>query len=179
MTFTVAVKRKQGRPSNVNSKGEPSDVDYIECIAWNNIAKNLRLYGVKGGLVLIHGELQTYVTKLGSGAYVKRYYVYVREIDLVNWRKPEEEVRLDDIEAEAQPSSFELDIADSMMGYTKAHTRRRPMPNIDITESKLAGFDGDPDMPDIYSTEEYGIEMDDDDLDRFEDDDLEEGGEED
>ena len=175
-TFIVAVKRQYGKPSNTNRKKETTDVDFLDCIAWNNIARNIRKYAVKGGLVLLQGELQTFVRQLSSGAYMKKYYVYVKELNLVNWRKPEQELQFDEVEAAQQPSAFELAITESMIGYTQAHKRKRPLPDITISDKKLAGFDGDPDMPDLYSAEEYGIQLGDDDLDDYNDYDME-GGE--
>lgn len=171
-TFIVAVKRKRGKATNRRKDGDPSNVDYIDCIAWNNIAQNLRRYAPKGGMILVVGEHQTFVRRQESGYYLKKHYLYVVEADLINWRRPEEEVSIDYQEATAQPSAFELDIADSIVGYS-GKLKPRPRPNLEISDSKLAGFDGDPDMPDLYGVDDYDIDLDDDDLDDMNDMDKE------
>ena len=62
--FSVAVNEYRG-------KDKDDDVDFINCVAWGDLAKNMATHLKKGSLVQVDGRIKTgsYVNKKGATIY--------------------------------------------------------------------------------------------------------------
>ena len=70
-SFTVAVQR------NYVVKGEERQSDFIECVAWRNIADFICKYFCKGQMIAVQGSIQirSYQDKQGNKRKVVEVYV--------------------------------------------------------------------------------------------------------
>lgn len=69
--YTVAVNRRKKKGSSEN------ETDFIQCVAFRDIAENAETYLRKGSLVGIGGEIRTgsYTNKEGQKVYTTELYV--------------------------------------------------------------------------------------------------------
>lgn len=67
--FALAVNR------NFSSKGQERQTDFINCVAWRNLAENLARYMKKGSQIAIEGQIQ--VRNYEDNGGVKRYVTEV------------------------------------------------------------------------------------------------------
>ncbi len=67
--FTLAINRPQGKEAR--ERGDKPQVDFIDCVAWENQAENLANYQKKGSLILIKGRIQKrqYQNQEGENRY--------------------------------------------------------------------------------------------------------------
>lgn len=102
VSFTLAVDKEY-------KKGE---ADFIPCVAWGDLGKNISKFLGKGSLVCVRGSLErrTY-EKDGEKRYI--YEVNAQKVDFLETKKKEEKPEPPPIEEEAyyQPSIDEDDSA--------------------------------------------------------------------
>jgi single-strand DNA-binding protein len=55
-SFSIAVNRPQS--AEQRQSGAPSEVDFIECVAWQKLAETVATYMKTGMLILVEGRLQ-------------------------------------------------------------------------------------------------------------------------
>jgi single-strand DNA-binding protein len=71
LSFNLAVERK------FQKQGEPKQTDFINCVAWRQLAEFISKYFGKGSLIAIEGNLRTrsYDDKNGTKHYITEVYV--------------------------------------------------------------------------------------------------------
>lgn len=79
--FTIAVSRRFQ-----NAYGE-RETDFINCVAWRNLADNITKYCHKGDKVAVAGSLQTRTYEANDGS--KRYVteIVADEVEFISTRK--------------------------------------------------------------------------------------------
>ncbi len=79
--FTIAVTR---RFQNANGERE---TDFINCVAWRNLADNITKYCHKGDKVAVAGSMQTRTYEANDGS--KRYVteIVADEVEFISTRK--------------------------------------------------------------------------------------------
>lgn len=86
--FTLAVQDKTHR----NHNGD-YDVDFIKCVAFNNLANNLQQYTDKGSEILISGRLHCYSYKNKEDKNVYMSEVITEKVEFIsNCKKLELEI---------------------------------------------------------------------------------------
>lgn len=117
--FTIKIRKPY---KNIDGKYE---TDYIDCIAWRNLAKNLSEYCKKDDLIGIMGRIQIvrYNDKNGNKVYQKEI-VADKITFLANSNKKEEptthnEVEIEPVKQEDPFASFgeQYDIDDSQLPF--------------------------------------------------------------
>lgn len=81
--LTVAVPR-----SYKNAEGE-YETDFIDCVLWENVARNVCEYCKKGDIVGIRGRIQTMIDNPETGE--KKQYVVAEKITFLSSKKAEED----------------------------------------------------------------------------------------
>ena len=78
-TFTIAINRK-----HKNGNGEyETDVSYIDCISWDNLAKNIKKFFIKGRPILIEGRLKQHKWEK-DGVKKSKVFVIVEKFEFIN-----------------------------------------------------------------------------------------------
>ena len=80
---TLAVPR-----SYKNENGE-YDVDYVDCVLWNQIATNTTEYCKKGDLVGIKGKIETNTYKTEDGEKKKATNIVAERVTFLSSKAPE------------------------------------------------------------------------------------------
>lgn len=101
--FTVAVQRKFA-----NSDGE-READFINCVAWRNLADNVSKYVKKGKKVSVVGSIQTrsYEAQDGSKRYVTE--IVCEDVEFISPRdsedgEPSSRSKFDDVQTDEEGS---------------------------------------------------------------------------
>ena len=78
--FTLAINRRKQRDKQ-------QEADFINCIAWSNLAENLSKYQTKGSQIAVSGRIQTgsYDNKDGNKVYTTE--VVVEEVEFLGSKK--------------------------------------------------------------------------------------------
>ena len=94
--FLLAVDRRQ----------KEKKADFIDCIAWSNLADVITKYVHKGNQLSVIGSLETNSYEK-DGEKRKSYVVNVREIDFVSQTKPAETAQANETAVTADDQQFE------------------------------------------------------------------------
>lgn len=79
--FRLAVPRK------VRTKVLPQDTDFIDCITWYNLAKNISTYAKRGSTIAVVGSLESSLFTLPNGQKVRKIIVNVKDVDFLYMKK--------------------------------------------------------------------------------------------
>jgi len=83
-SFTVAVNRRV-------KKGEESEADFIDCVAWKATAEFLCKYFEKGSMIAVSGRLQTRNYEDKNGRKIKVTEIVAEDISFGESKKPKAE----------------------------------------------------------------------------------------
>lgn len=75
LDFSIAVKRY--------TKKDPKHVFFIDCVAFNNEAKNMNQYVKKGSPIAISGELDIELYKTNEGQTLRKPKITVRHVEFL------------------------------------------------------------------------------------------------
>ena len=94
-SFNIAVNRPY-------KSGEEKQADFINIVAWGNIAENINKYVSKGSLVGVEGRLQTRTFEASDGKKRAITEVLASNIQFLEKKQPQEESKV--IVCEAKPN---------------------------------------------------------------------------
>lgn len=103
--FTVAVDRNlsKEKKNEFERNGQPT-ADFINCVAFGNLAETIKNYTAKGLRVQVQGRIQTGSYQNNQGQTVYTTDVLVQNIEFIDW-KDSQDIRDDFEEIEERPRS--------------------------------------------------------------------------